>query len=175
MIIAISGTPGTGKHTIARELADRLGYEVLDATKLLKKKSTETLVSVRELNEAVNPRLKDRTIIVSHMSHFLTSKEISVFIVLRCDPRILIKRLRRRGYNTEKVYDNAMFEAIDGTIIEARELHKNVVQIDNTRSKKEVVRMLERFITDGRPVKKFSEDYSKRIRFIEKSLLKKGA
>ncbi len=175
MIIAISGTPGTGKHTIARELADKLGYEVLDAINLLKKKDMETLVSVRELNEVISPRLKDRTIVVSHLSHFLTSKEISVFIVLRCDPVTLIKRLGKRGYSTEKIYDNAMFEAIDGTIIEARELHKNVVQVDNTRNERRVVRMLERLITDGRPVKKFSEDYSKRIRFIEKSLLKKGA
>lgn len=134
MIIAISGTPGTGKHTLAKELAKKINYEVLDLNKILKKGSKEREVTLREINQAFQKNKKDNLLVVSHLSHFIKSKSISFVIVLRTDPTILVKRLKERGYNKEKIYDNAIFEAMNGTYAEALKLKKKVFQIDNTKS-----------------------------------------
>ncbi len=157
MIIAISGTPGTGKHTIASILAKKFGYKVVDVNRLLRGRKE---ISVKELNRLVTPAISDGTIIVSHLSHLLESKRIDVFIVLRCDPAVLSRRLKRRRYGADKIHDNAVFEAIDGTYLEAKRLHKNVVQVDSTSRKHAVADMIFDHIKNGNPVKKFATDYS---------------
>lgn len=168
MIIAITGTPGTGKHAVAERLKERIGYEILDVGSLLREKCIKN-ISVHELNRIVSPLLHQDMIIVSHLSHFLTSKKISLFIVLRCDPRVLSKRFKRRGYRIRKVYDNVMFEALDGEYMEAMELHKNVVQLDNSASVSKTVDMIAKFLVGGKP-RGDSVDYSRYIVQIDKEL-----
>ena len=168
MIIALSGTPGTGKHTLAARLKADLDYDVLDVGDLIKRGGLTAHVSIRDLNLAVGPLLKENSVVISHMAHFLRSPRIDFFVVLRCDPLVLIKRLKKRGYKNKKIYDNALFEAIDGTYIEAIELHKNVVQIDNTHSIKKSITLLRKLIEENKVPKPFKKDYSRRIRTIEK-------
>ncbi len=169
MIISLSGTPGTGKSALGANVARKLGYDVIELSDFIKNGSElETEVSLNDLNHISNSKMKENSIIVSHLAHLLTSNKIDLFIVLRCDPRELIKRLKKRGYPNSKVYDNAMFEALDGTYIEAVELHKNVVQIDNTKNLNSAVRQIVSFVENGDPPKKFNKDYSKYLLLIEK-------
>ena len=37
-MIALTGTPGTGKSSIAKKLAKKLGYELIDLNDVIKKK-----------------------------------------------------------------------------------------------------------------------------------------
>ncbi|EFD92361.1 MAG: putative kinase, partial [Candidatus Parvarchaeum acidophilus ARMAN-5] len=128
MIIAISGTPGTGKHTLARELSKITGYTILDIGSILAGKEE---VSLRELNLIFNKAKTDNLIVVSHMSHLINSRDISLVIDLRTDPEILEHRLRLTNYSDSKIYDTVLFEAIDGTYIEALQTGKKTLQIDN--------------------------------------------
>jgi adenylate kinase len=140
MIIALSGTPGTGKHTLAERLAKIRGYNIIDLGKALTDGKTEKDVTIDEINTAFQRLKKDNSIVVSHLSHFITSKSIKLTIILRTDPVILIKRLEKRGYNKSKIYDNAMFEAIDGTTIEATISGKRTFQIDNSKNLEKTVK-----------------------------------
>jgi adenylate kinase len=176
MIIAICGTPGTGKSTVGKALANRLGYKFIrlsDHLNITENKELE--ISISAFKRIADKYIKDNTILVSHLAHFLTSKKIDLFIVLRCDPLILRKRLSKRRYNKEKKYDNIMFEALDGSFIETRELHKNVLQIDNTKNLSKVVNQLESFIIARKLPPKFKKDYSNEIPKLERFKLAKSA
>ncbi len=139
MIIAFSGTPGTGKHTVAKIVSKIIGYKVIDLGKILKNGKKEREISLSQLNSAFRSVIKDNSIVVSHMSHLINSSKINLVIVFRTQPLILAKRLKKRGYSKSKIYDNVMFEAIDGTYLEAIETKKKVFQVNNSKNVKETV------------------------------------
>lgn len=171
MIIAISGTPGVGKSKVAELLARKLGYRVIEVNRLLGiPHGKEVEVSISKLEKTVEHNLSDNVVIVSHLAHFLHDKRIKYFFVLRCEPPVLIKRLRRRGYNNLKIYDNVMFEAIDGTYLEASKLHRNIIHIDNTKNIDETVNAILFLIKKGKVPTQFSGDYSKYIISLERAL-----
>lgn len=134
MIIAISGTPGTGKHTIAKILAKEMKYKVLDLNPVLNPGKKEKEVTLKEVNLAFQRNKTDNLIVVSHLAHFIKSNKINFVIVLRTNPLVLVKRLKKRGYKKSKIYDNAIFEAMDGTYAEASKMKKEVFQINNTKN-----------------------------------------
>ncbi len=173
MIVAISGTPGTGKSTVAELAAKKLGYKVIEINDLLGiPYGKEVKVSIRKIRKKVSAELHNDTIIVSHLSHFLKDKRIKYFFILRCKPPILIKRLKERGYDDSKIYDNVMFEAIDGTYLEASRIHKNTVQIENTHDIKKTVNAIVSFMKDGKAPPKFDDDYSRYILGLERRFQK---
>jgi adenylate kinase len=166
MIIAISGTPGTGKHTLAKELARKTNYEILDLNRILKKGGKEREVTLKEVNEVFQKNKKDNIIVVSHLSHFIRSKSINFVIVLRTDPLILIKRLEKRGYKKEKIYDNVIFEAMNGTYEEALNMKRKIFQINNTKNIKSTVKKA-MLILAGKE-KEENIDFSDKILKVEK-------
>ncbi len=133
MIIAISGTPGTGKHSIAERISKLTGYKIIDLGKMLSSKNGEKEISIKELNKSFQKVKSDNSLVISHLSHLLNSKSIKTTIIIRTDPFILKKRLEKRGYAKSKVYDNVMFEALDGTYIEAKKRKRKVFQVDNSK------------------------------------------
>ena len=168
MIIVISGTPGTGKHLIGKKLSERLGYKLLDLNKILKSgKKGEVEVSITEINRIVAGSISGNTVVVSHLGHFIRSKKVSLWVVLRCRPLVLYKRLLKRGYSKQKIYDNAMFEAIDGCYVESKSLHKNTIQIDNTHNPDKTVDEIINAMK-GKKHPNNKVDYSSEIPSIEK-------
>lgn len=126
-MIAITGTPGTGKTAVSKELRDR-GYEVLDLNEfirsngLLEEKDEERdtyNVDVDAVDLALE-RFRDRSLIFleGHFSHAL---QCDVAIVIRCEPGILSERLKERGYSEEKIIENVQAEILDVILCEASE------------------------------------------------------
>jgi adenylate kinase len=143
MILALSGTPGTGKSSVGGYIREHHGreYLVLDLNKLILE---EDLVSgwdeVRGTYEAdldkVEARVKElitsekRTVILQgHLSHYLKG---DASIVLRTAPQELEKRLRERGYRSAKIRENVEAEALDVILVEAWEAWERVYEIDTT-------------------------------------------
>ena len=153
MMIAITGTPGTGKTLLAKELRTK-GYEVLDLNQYIKEKGLleekdeerDTFcVDVDSLDVALDEhRSKEMIFVEGHFSHCV---ECDLVIVLRCSPDILAERLRERGYSESKVEENVQAEILDVILCEADETDAQVWELDLTDTgPEEAARMVEEIL-----------------------------
>jgi adenylate kinase len=134
MIIALTGTPGTGKSTVAR-LIDA-GFSVIDLNALIKDRYNlgsdpergSLIADLDRLAENVE-KLDGDYILEGHVAHYLPA---DVVVVLRAAPRVLRERLAGRGWSKAKIDENAEAEALDVILIEALELNDRVCEIDGT-------------------------------------------
>jgi adenylate kinase len=118
--IALTGVPGTGKTEVARLLAERLGANLISIVELVKQKKVKAsfdkkrktwAVEIADLEKVVKKELKPGiNIVEGHLSHFLIA---DLVFVLRCDPRILRRRLARRRWPAAKIAENVDAELTD--------------------------------------------------------------
>lgn len=138
MLVAITGTPGTGKTKVCR-LLEKKGYSVLFLNELVgsrneffsgydRRRKCKT-VDLKKLNSWIMKNGSRFEIVEGHLSHLLS---VEAAIVLRCSPKILRKRLEKRGYDKVKIEENIEAEAIDVILIESLQRHKKVYEIDTT-------------------------------------------
>lgn len=126
MRVGITGTPGTGKTSVAKELDKRV-ISLKDFAK--EKSSGEEINGIFEIDiERVKAELPEDYWIEGHLAHKL---DLDHCIVLRTDPEKLKKRLGSRDYSQEKIDENVEAEAMDLILTEAVERHK-VYEIDTT-------------------------------------------
>jgi adenylate kinase len=129
--LAISGTPGCGKTLCAKHLARR-GYTTASLEDILRKKGIGK--KDRSGCLVVDPRSLrvlevDAEIVEGHLSHFLP---VECVVILRCHPRTLEKRLKKKGYDKAKIRENLEAEALDVIVIETLQEGKTPYQIDTT-------------------------------------------
>ncbi len=152
MIIVVSGTPGTGKSLLAKDLAKKLKFEYLDVNKLIKeqklydsydKKRACFIVDLNKLNRFLIKVIKNKNMIVDgHLSHFLPKKYVDWCIITKCDLKILKKRLEKRRYNKEKIRENLDSEIFDVCLNEARDLQHKIIVVDTTKGIKKILKNL---------------------------------
>ena len=141
MWLALTGTPGTGKTAVAEKLVKR-GHIVLDLNGLVKEHGLiiemdeDRDTAVADIDAVTRFLEKEFSgtedlVLEGHWSHKV---QVTGAVVLRCDPRILEKRLLERGYADTKVKENVEAELVDVILIEAVEgLGKDrVAEIDTT-------------------------------------------
>lgn len=149
MLIAITGTPGTGKKALSekmREMGEKKKikkYSVMDLDEIEKKfiigideKRDCSIVDTDAMNEFINGMDEDKPIFIQgHLSHLLPS--VSKIIILRKDPRKLRKELEKRKWPGKKIEENVEAELLDIISCQAFELHgeKNIWEIDATDKK----------------------------------------
>jgi adenylate kinase len=147
LVVAVSGTPGTGKSVFARALAKKLDAQLVDLNALIKKRkiykkdSDGTLIvdpqNVRAEFARLIKSLRGPVVVEGLLSHFLQPKFITHVVVLRTKPSVLEKRLRKRRYSSQKIKDNVESEALSVILWEAVKIHgvKKVHEIDTTKLK----------------------------------------
>lgn len=148
MIIALTGTPGTGKTTVCEIIKEhsqyRKKFSIIDVNKLVldeklyngKDEERDTYeADMDKLEERVKKEIQKKTvgidiIMEGHLSHLLPADAI---VVLRAHPVALRRRLgKRKKYSFQKVKENANAEALDVILVESVERNKNVFEIDTT-------------------------------------------
>lgn len=151
MIVALTGTPGTGKSTVAR-MVDA-GFKVVDLNALIKEGYNLGTDPVRGSLIADLDRLADYVeklhgdyVIEGHIAHLLPA---DVVVVLRAAPGALRQRLAERGWSQAKIDENVEAEALDVILIEALETHDRVHEIDVTNMTAEDVADAVREIARG--------------------------
>ncbi|MFP4112281.1 MAG: AAA family ATPase [Candidatus Woesearchaeota archaeon] len=148
MIIAVTGTPGTGKTTLAKKLAKRLGYKLFDVNKFLDENKSaisgfdynrdSKIIDVNKLTKDIKRFIKENDIrdivIDSHMSHILPKNIVDLVIVARTNLKVLKKRLEKRKYSKEKVRENLDSEIFEICLNETIEKKHKFIQIDTTNN-----------------------------------------
>lgn len=147
MIIIITGTPGTGKTTIAKALAKKLDFILINEKEFIKKNKlfesiekentndesmiVDPRVLEKALNEKINP--EENYILEGHLLCEIKLKA-DLAIVLRCDLEVLENRLRTRKYGDIKTLDNVLSEDSSYCLIKAQENYKKILEFDTSQN-----------------------------------------
>ena len=124
-VIVITGTPASGKTTVARRLAKKLGSselivanEIVKDLHLYRKRSAggEIIADMKGLRAELERRIRcSKAEFVIIEGHLLCDIKIrgAIAIVIREHLKTLLERMRKRGYSAKKIEGNIVSEAID--------------------------------------------------------------
>ncbi len=178
MLIALTGTPGTGKTSVSKILIEN-GVKVIDINNLAISKNfvsgrdskrKSTIIDTVKLNDYINKNfnVNETIIFESHLSHLL--KCINNIIILRCHPKELQKRLEKKMWKKEKIKENIEAEILDIVLCESAEIHDphKLFEIDTTgKSPKElsekILELIDKKFNDVKNYKIGSVDWSEEI------------
>jgi len=145
-LIVISGTPGTGKSTLAKKLVKEKGYYHLDLHKYYKqislrydKPSKSYVVDEKKFLNLVQEELKlhakEKGIVLdTHIAHYLPKRMVNLCIITICsDLKELEKRLKKRGYSKAKIRENLDCEVFQVCLAEALERDHKVKVVETCR------------------------------------------
>jgi adenylate kinase len=145
--LIVTGTPGTGKTTFAKLLARDLHATYVPLTKFvsvnklysgwdLARKSM--LVDIAKVRAKLTNLVKESPgfiIVESHIPDQIISKGLVKHVfVLRCNPRILERRLQKKRWATSKIRENVLAELLDACFTSAVHYYgsRRVVQLDTS-------------------------------------------
>jgi len=149
-VVIISGTPGTGKTSVSKNLLKYLKTKVITLNELVISENLiidydnnretsiiddEKLVPfVRDLIEKIKRENFDFLIIEGHFSDMVPDKFIDYAIILRCDPDELYNRLKNRGYKDKKIIENIQSEILGNCVsyFENKDIKSTLLEIDTT-------------------------------------------
>ncbi|MCH9658512.1 AAA family ATPase [archaeon] len=142
MSIAITGTPGVGKHTITYKIADRLNLPILDINLIAKdsglfEQSKDTNdIDTEKLRLIFEQKISKGKIIVGHLAPYVLNKnQIKIMIVLRRSPYELISVYKDRKYTKRKIKENAGSEILGIIAHDAtNQFHEKVFQINVSKN-----------------------------------------
>jgi adenylate kinase len=138
----ITGTPATGKTTIACRLAQSIGARVIDANAiavaggcvLSKTNGGELVIDPRKLAIKLKQIIAATNQPLVIEGHLLCEFKLPVHrvIVLRANPAIIQARLKKRGYSQGKIDENVLAEILDYCLaaVESAYGPANVTQVD---------------------------------------------
>jgi adenylate kinase len=168
MIVALTGTPGTGKTSVAN-LLKKNQYHVENLNEIafenkfllgVDKKRQSKIIDIPRLNRYIKKTYttNDIVIIEGLATHLLKCAE--KIIVLRCHPKELTKRLEQKGWSAEKIKENVEAETLDIILCETTEIHpeQNIFEIDTTHlSLNEVANAIIYIIKNNfKPIEKYT-------------------
>jgi len=149
-ILIVSGTPGTGKTTISKNISNYIKAKVISLNELAisenlivkydAKRETSVINNKKlisfliELIEDYKKEDLEFLIIESHFSDIVPEQYINFVIILRCDPDELYNRLKRRGYKREKIRENVQSEILGNCVnyFINKPLNIPILEIDTT-------------------------------------------
>jgi len=142
--IGITGSPGTGKKSIGKELAKRLNLEFVSinqyaiAGKWGTWKSREFEADWKRLQGKIKT---ENRVVVGHLLPYLVpNNDLDWIFVLRCSPSVLRKRYEKRHYSERKISENLEAEALGIISQECVEVYApaKLAEVDTSRIKNPV-------------------------------------
>ena len=138
--IIVTGTPATGKTTVAKNLAKKLGYAYIDVNELIKKNKLSEgydrkrrckIIDTSKLGKILGKIIKNskkKVVTDSHLSHHLPVELVDICVVTKCNLKLLSMRLKKRKYPLNKIKENLQCEIFDVCLNEAHEKgHKTII------------------------------------------------
>lgn len=140
MIVALTGTPGVGKSSVGKILKKK-NYTVIELAEIADKYDfvsgydTERnckIINLKRLDLWVKKNLKNSNRIIFLTGHYAHLIENDLVIVLRCSPKVLERRLKRKRYTKKKIAENLEAEGIGIITAESLSKNRNTYEIDAT-------------------------------------------
>lgn len=156
--IIVTGTPGTGKTTVAIQLAKKIKYQYVDVNNIIKKEKLSSgydrknkckIIDEKKLSNVIVKMIKNAEsglVIDSHLSHHIPFSAVDICIVTKCNLKLLKRRLSRRKYGKKKIRDNLDCEIFDVCLNEAKETSHNtiIVETDKKLDYEKLIRKIKR-------------------------------
>ncbi len=164
MRIGITGTPGVGKSTVARRLANRLGFSVTSLDDIVIRRGAyleydverdSYVVDEEAVEKILNEVVLDNGVYEGLSVVYTTNPDLfDIVFVLRCDPYTLEERLRAKGFKEAKIKENVSAEILDIVYADALRIYgaSKVKQVDNSRGLDETVDKMLAKLEDDRAV-----------------------
>ncbi|MHA1129697.1 MAG: adenylate kinase family protein [Candidatus Helarchaeota archaeon] len=166
LVIVISGTPGTGKTTVAQKLKEIYSAITVNLTdyaitnNLILEDDEERQTKVVNLNSLL-PKLetliqteKGNIIIEGHYADIVPNRLISIGIILRTDPHILETRLKLKQFSVSKIQENLQSEILGACTAAALETYERekIYEIDTSKiSVNETIEQIQEYIETRPP------------------------
>ena len=132
--ILISGTPGTGKTTLSREIVEATGLNFINIGDLAKENNFycefDEALQAYELDEdkvidEIDDIMKEGgNLIDYHGCDFFPERWFDIIFVLRTDNTVLYDRLQKRNYSQHKIQENIQAEIFQTILDEAMDSYK---------------------------------------------------
>lgn len=132
--VLITGTPGTGKTTLSREVAQETGLNYINIGELAKENNFyldyDSELQSYELDEdkvidEIDDLMKEGGNLVDyHGCDFFPERWFDIIFVLRTDNTILFERLEKRNYSTRKIQENVQCEIFQTILDEAQDSYR---------------------------------------------------
>ncbi|MEM4221898.1 MAG: adenylate kinase family protein [archaeon] len=162
--IIITGTPGVGKTTIGKAFAKKHNLPFVSVGSLVEGKR----FTLKWLQKKL---MNFEGVLESHLLCEFYLPDSFVFI-LRCSPKVLAKRLAKRGYSKKKILENLECEALDYCTICAEINYGKVFEIDCTKkSIRKIIEIMEKALegkaeSEKVDFSKVLEDYPKFLKNV---------
>ncbi|MCQ5337208.1 MAG: adenylate kinase family protein [Candidatus Methanomethylicia archaeon] len=148
----MTGTPGVGKTTITKVLAEKLGLKIIELNKFAIEVNGIMGYDAERNAQIINEKIirkelrkilekEDNFIIEGHWGEIVPKEFVDIVIVIRTNPLILRERLKEKGYREEKIKENIQAELLDYCLIKAIEAfgEDKVFEVDNTNKEINVI------------------------------------
>ena len=160
-VIAISGTPGTGKTTVAKILAKRLNAQILELSEVVRKQGLvsaedferQTLIADLEKLEQYLVKVLEQSsqqfIVVGHYADIVPDHVLDILLILRSHPKQLAQRLQQRSWSQAKILENLQAEILGECTAQSLRQHpqNKIFEIDTTqRSLEEVADIIKEIL-----------------------------
>jgi adenylate kinase len=146
-VILITGTPCTGKTTLAKQLANRLDALYINLTNYAKtnrltlgedKQRNTTIIDETKMRKAleatINQTEKTTIIVDGHYAAAVVPSSLATHVfVLRRNPKELKDFMQKCNFPEPKLYENISAEILDVCLVEALQVHEGkVCELDVT-------------------------------------------
>jgi adenylate kinase len=132
--ILITGTPGTGKSSLAEAVSKKIGFEYMNVGDMVKdskfyseyNEEFDTYImdddKEDQLLDAIEPVVKQGGVVVDYHSPGIFGESwFDLVLVLRADTEVLFDRLTQRNYSEKKRTENMECEIMEVVLEDARE------------------------------------------------------
>jgi adenylate kinase len=129
--ILITGTPGTGKTTLAREICEATGLNYISINEIAKENNyycdydqelqSYELDEDRVLDEIEDIMKEGGNLVDYHGCDFFPERWFDMIFVLRTSNTVLYERLEKRNYSQRKLEENIQAEIFQTILDEAKE------------------------------------------------------
>lgn len=145
-VIAISGTPGTGKSAVGSLLAKQINAEIIELGEVVRKQHLyygedpergSLIANLDSLYDYLVPLFQNGEkllIVIGHFADLVPEEYLKVLVVLRCHPITLTERLLDRQWPIKKTLENIQAEILGVCTSQGLAQHNQnkIFEIDTT-------------------------------------------